>query len=375
MVEKLRIKMRHLLTVTSLLAIVVSVPMLYQNCSQPLAERADASSVAQTAPFAYEARVDHFAYMSCSNMPSGYDTNAFFTFKAGAYNDGAGVKFNNAFVYEVRNLLQADKAAVLDLSPINKDVYMQMSVRQSSNLQTPFGINNMPYQANFVGSLSAPEIANELARVNGTSFTRTFPSGAKFEGRAQMTTSESLADTIRQQVSVNGNYLSLNYSRITNPSEAISTPSGSTTSVFGNGYKMAFVLGHGQTSNFSGGTARVMTNLSEYNLSNQSLTGANWECNANWVLMIVKPSDITAGRVVCNTEPEPSPSPAQLEMYETIRKVLPATEWGLDLFRRCIVPKKTGSCYGNSTALVNYNGGACLSADTCPHYVSICKRR
>jgi hypothetical protein len=94
MVEMIRIKMRHFLTIIFLIAIVVSVPMLYQNCSQPLAERADASSVAATAPFAFESRVDHLAYMSCSNMPSGYDPTAYFTFRAGAYTEGNGIRLN-----------------------------------------------------------------------------------------------------------------------------------------------------------------------------------------------------------------------------------------------------------------------------------------
>ncbi len=373
MADRIRLKLRHLLSLVSLFALVILVPMLYQNCSQPLADSADASSVAGAAPFAFESRVDHMAYMSCSNMPAGYDPAAYFTFRAGAYTDGHGIRLNSAFVYETRNLVQADKAAVLNLSPMNQDVYQQISFRQAANLQIAQG---SPYQGNFVGSLSVPAIANELARVNGGSFLKAFPSGANFIGNVLVPGNEANAELARQFVSVNGNYLALNYSRLSNPNTAVAPTDGSTTSVFGNGYKMSFVLGHGQTSNFSGGTARVMTNLSEYSLINNALTGANWECNSSWVLMIVKPADISAGRVLCNTEPEPSPAPAQQEMYDTIRKVLPASDWGLDLFRRCIVPKKSvTACYGNSAAIVNYNGGSCLSADTCPHYVSICKRR
>jgi hypothetical protein len=120
-----------------------------------------------------------------------------------------------------------------------------------------------------------------------------------------------------------------------------------------------------------------MSSVQEVDLSTRSNTGAAWDCPGDWTFMIMKTTDLGV-RAFCEITPLTSTpdTAAETAMLNALRKVLSPADWDVNLNRRCIVPRQPASCYGNSAAVVNYAGGSCDPAlGTCPHYVSICKRR
>ena len=370
-----RLKMRSTPIVMLMTLLAATLPILFQNCSSPADESSEVSSVAASAPFAFESAVDHIAYMSCSNMPSGYDTQSYFTFKMGAYGASSGTKLNNAFVHATRNLTLAQKAQALAESPANSGVSASLSIRSTNDYQSILQFGGF-FNGDFVGPLSASANATALANNNGKSFINSFSAG-KFEENIQFTsTSETNADSIRANFTSNSYTLLFGYGRSGN-NEALAPTAGSTTSVYGHNYRMNFALGFGQNSGFSSGPVRVMANLREYDSLNGQQTSAVWDCKPEWQFMIVRPQDLGVSALCENHTVEPVPTAAQKEMYDALRAVLPAASWGVNLNRRCVVQKTSnGLCYGSVTPAINYSGGSCsTTTGNCPHYVSICKKR
>src|ERR1035437_9032143 len=82
------LKLRHFFLAAGILFLA-----LYQNCAQDPATDSlnSASSYEEGLPFAYDAKIDTLAYMSCSEMAAGsYDPRAYFSFRAVAYNSATG---------------------------------------------------------------------------------------------------------------------------------------------------------------------------------------------------------------------------------------------------------------------------------------------
>ncbi|MCB0350240.1 MAG: hypothetical protein KDD38_03595, partial [Bdellovibrionales bacterium] len=162
------------------------------------------------------------------------------------------------------------------------------------------------------------------------------------------------------------------------PAIAAISPDSSNSKIYGLGYKakintLGFSLG---STGFTSGPQRILTNLREYDLETGAPTSTIWDCKEEWRFMIIRSTDDVD--TLCpeyknSTAPNSGPL---LEMYLALKQLMPT--WGVNLSKRCIVPldKNAGKCYGTGSLPINYSGGICDPAlGTCPHYVSICKKR
>lgn len=352
------------------------VPIFFQNCAAPLEEDEDLGSLAATAPFAFEHKLSHFAYMSCSGMPAGYDQKTYFTFKTGDYTNG-GIKLNSAFVNHVKNVNVNGKASTLEQSEINKNAYLTMAVRPTTNLQS--GLSSKT-PSTFIGLLTDPGVASLLAQNNGSSYLRYFPSltGQKWlESTFQFTTNEVEAQQIRNMLNNDG-YITTNYNYGKDPAIAAISPDSSSSKIYGLGYKAKInTRGFGLTKAFDSGALRIMTNLREYDLTTGFPTSSIWDCKEEWRFMIIRATDGNVDELCPGYKNSTAPTSGPLlEMFLALKQIMPT--WGVNLAKRCIVPldANAGQCYGAGTLPINYSGGTCDPAlGTCPHYVSICKKR
>lgn len=370
---------RPTLSIT-LTVLVASLPIFFQNCSAPVDSSSDVASAG--AFFAYESRIDHVAYMSCSGMATGYDRNAYFTFKAGAYNPESGIKLTSDFALASRNLLPNDKVRALQESTLNGGTFLYLGIKPT--LQTAYADDYAI--ANFVGPLSEPPVVDSLiaAMLNAQAPTYGSPYVAEFDGVGIVESAihqgrkpENIAQQIRNELA-NQAYLALTYDQGTGGSGAIGP---SETSAYGTGYRMSFVPGGSQP----GANPRIMSSIQEYNLLDSQPTGAAWNCSSNWRFKIIRRADLnlSAGSTCSprdyNATEFAALTAAQQETYLTVRRLLPSSEWSVDIVRKCIVRPAARAtadqCYPAGTN-INYNdGNACVSPTSCPHYLSLCKRR
>lgn len=375
--RKLCLKMKHSGFLVLMLIFASLIPIVFQSCSEPLVEENDVSVLAAEAPFAFDLALDHIAYMSCSNMPAGYNPETYFTFKAGAYKATSGLKFNSSFVHHVRNVTATEKVSVLAESEANKNAYLSLGVRMASNILSGYRSNS-----DFIGILTAGAVANILATKNGSAYVSNFPALAtnkQLEDTAHYTGAETTyAQPIRDAMNA-GAFLATTYNTAgADTLSALSPNPGSTTQAYGLGYRANFnTLGFGLSTPYAAGPMRIMSNLREFNLTTGGQTSSVWDCNPEWRFMIIRPTD-DVNALCPGYSTDATPPNAQLEMYLALRQLLPPTAWGVNLSRRCIVPllASAGQCYGSSNVAINYSGGVCDPvAGTCPHYVSICKKR
>jgi hypothetical protein len=374
-----RLILKQFVLQVGLLLLTVLILFSFQNCSPPIAEdgMGDISSAAQNAPFAYETKVDHVAYMSCAGATN---NPAIFTFKAGAFDAGNGHALRPSFLAATANHGAAAKAAILAESPLNKNVNYQIAVRQSANYQLAFG----NIFGNFQHNLSAE--SNALALANAAGSYVNYLSGSNPQGQTNYATYvESQAQAVRDYVGGTG-FLGLTYLQPDgDPAYAAGPTVNSTNAIYGTGFLMTFRLPPGFTS----GQARVLQQINDANLETVPPTpSANvWDCNNNFVFKIVRAEDrgLFGATSFCNAGPgyigdnlPASMTAAQTEALATIRKILPESQWGVDLVNKCVVLKTANvSCYGPVSGNIAYNPavGCNPAANTCPHFVSVCKKR
>lgn len=379
-----RLNLKHMKILILFFMGVASIPFFFQNCGEPLRPSADLSSVSASAPFAFEEKIDHIAYMSCSGLGAGaYDQDAFFTFKVAGLNNGTGLRLRQDFVYATRNLSKSDKAAAIANSPENQNVALSVSIRDKNNLKSIY-VNGQTYGSTFYGPLSQSMIADTLANDNGKNFINSFSGLGKFSDTILLSTGEPNAETMRSLLKSQNFYLALTYNKLTDSTFAPVTPEGSSTNkAYGHGYKMNFEIGFGLTNSFATAPAHVMTGLSEINLQTGLQDPSLWDCKKSWTFMIVRPQDLGVSAICPNYNPNVEPTPANAtdaEALSVLRSLLPTSDWAIDLPKRCLIPKKSGLCYGSGSQPINYIGDgnpqcATVSACATPHYVSICKKR
>lgn len=367
---------------------VATIPFFFQNCGEPLRPSADLSSVAASAPFAFEEKIDFVSYMSCSGLSAAtYDPNAFFTFKVGGVTDGSGIRLRNDFVYATRNLSTSDKVTAMAQSPENQNRALSLSIREKMNLNNIY-TGGQTYGTTFFGPLTQSAIATTLVNDNGKTFIKSFSGFGEFSDSILLSTGEANSENIRTLLKNNSYYLSLTYNNLADSTFAAAAPKDSpANAAYGHGYKMNFEIGFGLTNSFATAPAHVMTGLSEVNLQTGVTESSLWDCKKSWIFMVVRPQDLGVSAICPNYNPnvtyvEPTPANAtEAEALKMLRTVLPSqADWVVDLPKRCLIPKKIGQCYGAGSQPINYNGDGnplCPSANSCaaPHYVSICKKR
>lgn len=405
-----------------LLAAVFSSLFIFQNCAAPLAVEGDQQSFSME-PFAFETKLDHIAYMTCSEMGSlGYDNDAYFTFKVGAYSPVNGIGFNSEFQSRIANSRPSEVVGILQNSQANMSAQLQLAVRRRANVYQVFSANaGSPTESedyeNFLTQLSSSAIANELAPLKSGEKVNYFDKGIglkspRLEAKLYFNDSEDLQIGLRNDL-FNQSSLMVTYvdRSESDPILPIGYSSSARTMSKGSRFDLGFDLGHGIYLNgtvvsdsnlpkFTVGPQKVLASVNEKDLENLSATGASWICPDDLRFVIVRPED-NGDKVFCGInygasdsgffENVGSPPPgASQNSYLVARNILPIEHWHIDFQRKCIVPKTNqDSCYGKKIDFtknpINYNAGSsqapakCGVDDTglyrtCPHYVSICYR-
>ena len=379
------------------LPLSVAVLIFFQNCAEQSTDSDKLSSQAfKAAPFAFDATIDTLSYMSCSEMNTSYDPRAFYSFKAGAYTAAAGIMLNSSFSSYMRYYTQSDRLKALQSSDANRGAWLQMSLRQKSNYQnilpsTGSAEPDKDYYS-FLQNLDSNEISNLLLSLStGTRasyFSSISDTSSRFmEGATRYLGSESIANSVRQQLTSNQAILALTYTGSTTMEDtAARVPAGSSgNKAYGLGYMLTFNNDVGISSR----TTRVLDTVREMDLTTGATTGGSlrsWTCAQSLRMMIVRAEDvqaaITAGTSPpCNVYTSDNPTTyADQQIYTVLRRVLPVDYWSIDLANRCIVPKTTissFSCYGTRASgapAIAYRVATC-DATNCPHYVSVCTRQ
>ena len=105
------------------------------SCGSDTEETVNAGSLNVTA-FPFEFKADHIAYMSCTHIP---DPRAFFRFKLGGYNLGAGLKLSKDFLNDTTNLQNRFHRRKRALQNTNMtQTTLELTVRNGYNLNNVF---------------------------------------------------------------------------------------------------------------------------------------------------------------------------------------------------------------------------------------------
>lgn len=374
-----RLIMKQFAIQSFLFVLLAGAVLSFQNCGGPIVSEADLASQAANLPLAFEAQMDQVAYMSCSSINN---PTSHFNYKVGAYASPSGLRFRSAFRSAASQFKsESDLLDALQASSINTSSKSQLAIRQVVNLQSSLNSS----VSTFPSSLVDASISGYLRSTGGTGYISYFPNQPSGYQNIEMqiaypTTTENDASLNRANVLSSGGAGVLATTFSSGGGTAIATPGTAVTTAYGRGFTFTF----GIPSGYSGGMpTKVLTSVSERNLETNSNTGSSWDCNSNYVFKIVRAQDRNggAGQTCSNANfDDVTGGPTQALVYNTIRSMLPQTYWAVDVVNRCIVAKTTatnGTCYPASTAVgaINYGGGTCVpGSNTCPHFLSVCKR-
>lgn len=366
----------------------------FQNCSTPLEDTSQSSISAfkSSLPFAYREQLDTISYMSCSEIKNAVERRAYFTLRAGAYsNISGGVALSKAFLDSTKHYSAADRARVLSESPANSDARLSLTLRQSRDLQAPWTSDELRVGEeieSFLPALDTQEIGGPLAaakiQTDGNAVWMNYFPGphAKrlVEASLRFLQFENVASQTRTILDNRDALLVAGYSTLDDELDInLRAPEvGSKTSVYGSGYQLRFSL----PKNYSAGERRVLSpngGVTEVDLLSGKNKTATWNCSTAYQFMVVRPEDVTAGKVICNATVDRYTNTTQQAALAAIRRVLRVEDWYVDTANGCVMPKLTGDyCYGDLKGrTVQYGGGSCSNSATtsCPHIVSVCIRQ
>ncbi len=380
--QPLRIELRHFSQVFILGILFVTVLFAFQNCGGPLEGEDELASIANSAPYPFNGKADSLAFMSCVGATS-YDQNSFFSYRLQAFkNNGSGLKLNSSFVSATGGYGPDQRAEVIRQQRHTQSGSLQFSIRSFDNYQTilPDPSRGATYSyANYPISMSDSSIADLMAgEVSGEYINAGLPAPINLD--LDFLQSVDLIDA--QQVLESGDgFLALNFA----PKDSTRAvgPSGidSGTSIYGQMLIPSFT----KVAGISGATKNILLKVDEVDPESNTLA-ANWSCPTNLRFVIVRPVDVDRADVICNANvsaSDPNPSdPVQKQRLNMLRRVLPFSDWAVDLQNNCIISKQAGLCYGTNSTQLNIaypntpqsscNPTTSNGYGTCPHFVSIC---
>lgn len=405
-------------------AMVLCSLLVFQNCSEPIEfSEEDQATLSDELPFAYDLKLDTFAYMSCGNLFStSFDNRAMFNFRMGAYEPTSGIKLSEEYMDRTANYTPEARAEALFRSPTNTGAIVQMGIRNiRQNLQehfqqergtTTFGadIDNFLLGA----PLSAPGIGQALSKLEEEQRINYFKGTPGLEGRlieASLRQYEYDALRVATRGFFNNLGLTVTYTVEENSLSFFARGpdlNNITRRVYGYKYEPTFngpkkKFGSASEVGYTGTYAdtgnvvqdRTVVELREVNLdTNESSV---WSCPPDLRLVVINPEDMAPGGprpCLRNADTATVDDPSSLnardrKRLEVIRRVLRVEDYYVNLAQNCVIPKDSrNSCYPNEaedniTVTINYGTGAgsanCQddpSAGTysCANYVSICTR-
>ncbi|MBT4761490.1 MAG: hypothetical protein HOO06_07330 [Bdellovibrionaceae bacterium] len=311
----------------------VSVMLLvFQNCGAPLPEDGGLSSLNAT-DFAYDLKVDTFAYMSCGINSGLSGRDGFFNFKVGAYGDQSGLKFTDTFKKLVKYRTDDQIAEILSNSTKNGGAQIKMSFRIPGALQSALGTSGSTAltsdilypldQALIVQDflrLEEGERFNFLSSVSGLQ-------NRKVEGAIDLggqTGGAFYSDPTSRNILL---ALTYNSTLSDDDQEAIAPEDGSRKNVYGTGFQLGFSDG-----------GRQISHLEEVNLADDSSNGS-WSCpdgqtnTTSMRFVIVKPGDTNTVGVDLGSDIKGGMSNSEIEIVKMVREILDPTntKWYIDL--------------------------------------------
>ena len=399
----IRLKKTHAVAV-----LTVGALLCYQNCA-PSLDSSDASSAYDDGlPFAYDAKLDTIAYMSCSEISADMSgvpyRRAYFTLRAGAYNSKTGgVGLTPAYRTATQYYTTETRAQTMAASTLSGNTGLTMSIRRRSNVQSFWYETPGPKTSidTFLPPLTSTEVVGPLAASaagltasSPVKYINYFPSSDDkrlMEGSLNVLASEADAQKNRDNLEGGGDltYLVMGFS---GSSDGMDTTLKTPTTMSSDGttpvatpstraYGLAFQPTFGVPYGTSTGTRRVMTAITEFDLTTNASRAANWQCPATYQFLIVRPEDLAVNNSLCNRMPDSAGNAAQQSALAAIRRVLRVEDWFVDVVNNCVVPKNSGDlCYGSTLGgrTIRYRQSACAfnagDGTTCPHFVSVCVR-
>ena len=383
--------------------------LLFQNCTQPTIPEDTASTFSDKLAFAYDAKLNQIAYMSCSTMAgTTYDKSAYYTLRAGAYDnnaalgltkDNGGLRVTPAYMTSVQNRLAADQWGLLSQSAANTGTIAQLSIRHLNDLQNietaagGSGIADSDYM-NMFQELGPSGVSIALVGLQPTKrlkyLTDGTVQGSRLEGSLYFMDSETLASSVRNNLNGDTYALGLTYTDMTATSTSnIAARSSATTplptptnanpnrDIYGRGFHIRFAKLAGSDTAYP---VNLMDSITEQDFHTTTDREGQWNCSS-LRFKIVRAEDAPAQN--CQSQPDPANAPALLKIA---RNSLRYEDWFIDMNHMCIVPKKNSSgCYGPN-AYVQYDTTlGCTPNPTtnnpqidtnmaCAAYASICFR-
>lgn len=370
--------------------LILAVLLLFQNCADTGPEQKDNSSFGDSAPFPFDATLDTISYMSCSGLGGTGNPRAYYTFRAGAYQNNNGIGINQNFLNQITGAEQ--RVDIIQSAPSNAGSYLQLAVRSQAHYQTVLGGLSSPQEGvhyyNFMDTLSSPVIADRLGKLTDANTKINYFGGVSglegrfVEGSLRFFDGEGQSNSVRSRI-MNENFaLSLTYSLPGGDGFTARAPNMSDPrKVYGRSYAMTFKLWGNQTA----GINRLLNSIVERDAQTGGVAGT-WTCDMYDSYVIFRPQDIGGCPVTADPRGFPNTAQGQKDRarLEKIRRVLRVEDWWVNLNQGCVVPKNSsggsgGSCYGSQSTIYYAagSGGSGITAcdaNTCPHYVSVCTR-
>lgn len=380
----------------------VAILFGYQNCSE-FSEQLVPEASTLPSTFAYEFRSDTFGFMSCDNM-SIPDDSAYFTVRAGAIKNQAGLSYSSEFHQSSSAQGRAMTTSILTTAPYS-DVRLQFSVRLRANPGgTPRGpasipSSQLPYRLWDAFPLSSDPVlyemygrapTNPLVTFPGTGVTHTKLIGQIVFNQYPLATTQTELSTTSYAVfgfqKAGDPYATTG---LLGPTDLGEAGSG----VYGSGYMPGFyyptLFHNGQPVVVNHGS-RILSSLSQINMR----TGGYYSGESNWMCPVyaqyrVVPYEQAAAAGCDTTPPVPAAGTKERQAYNSAKALLNinnTNHWIVDQANRCAirntnaVPHPSGKslCYANSANVgwgLDTNGNITCGGTTgkvCPHYFSVC---
>jgi hypothetical protein len=366
---------------------IVVIVFAFQNCTNGgfenntlnLSSTALSSSSTATS-FLYDVSVNQVGFMSCQLQGDPGQNGTYFTFRVGAYdNTGvpssslnispAGLAFSPTFqsswgAYNSNQLSALETKLMSDTTSWSSQ--LQLSLRQTgapaTNLMTlpNYGTSGTTYPGvtPMMTSMGTDGVAAGLA-ANFTGATNYFPMVSDYYSRS-LDGSLSLGSAPGTYYSsllsdLSGSYLALGFASTATGSTdliGVQDSKGNATGLaFGKGFRMGFGHMYSQQNQ-----QNILTTLAEYDMSTAApVSGHTWDCNYH--LKIVRAEDransiwVSATRKVaaCPVESyadlyDPN-HPERPAILHALRRLLPASQWDINVTRGCVVPHQADACY------------------------------
>ncbi len=251
--------------------------------------------------FAFDATIDHIGYMSCDGALQ--PQSPYFTFKAGAYNSGEGLKFRDNFMSSVSELYDNKEKLLSYLARSRRNVGagVILSLRESGEFRGP-----LLSQDGSINDFVTPMLWNlgenlQLANTRLSSLLYDNPQGVNylsgfngvfqksFEGDIYFSESSFVRSTLE-----GSGYLTLTFavndpadsgSKARSPHDETGINPAANSSVFGKGYKMNFA----QLNPIRINSPRVvLTDVTGFDLENESSLSEEWVCPPNERYIIIR---------------------------------------------------------------------------------------